>query len=150
MPDIFQTFWELILVLGRLIIELLALGLQWLLLIFWIAWWLCAVNWKKAWPVLAAGGWLPLTLLTVVGAFVWAQIWPSTPSFLGAEMPSFWWQLAVCAGIVGSALFAGWLQGVLGWTPPEIDLEPPAHAHHDHEAPVHHQALEPMGNGHHP
>jgi hypothetical protein len=31
-------------------------------------------------------------------------------------------------------LFCGWLQGVLGWTPPEIELEPPAApvGHHDH------------------
>jgi hypothetical protein len=148
--EIFHTLGELFLVLGKLIVELLAFGLQWLLLIFWVAWWLAAVNWKKAWPVLAGGGWVVVTVLTVIAAFVWSQLAPSTPTVAGLVLPAFWWQLGASALIVGSALFAGWLQGVLGWTPTEIDLEPPTHAEHEHEAPIHHQALEPMGNGHHP
>src|SRR5438477_12899515 len=102
MSGILHTLGELFLVLGKLIVELLAFGLQWLLLIFWIAWWLAAVNWKKAWPVLARGGWVPLVLLTAVSAFVWSQLAPSTPTLLGAAMPSFWWQLGVCCVIVGS------------------------------------------------
>src|SRR5947209_3448880 len=150
MSEILHTLVELFVVLGRLIAELLAFGLHWLLLIFWMAWWLAAVNWKKAWPVLAMGGWIPLTLLTIVGAFVWSQVVPSTPTFLGGVLPNFWWQFLACGVIVGSALFAGWLQGVLGWSPVEVNLEPAPHAEHDHHTPVHHQALEPMGNGHHP
>jgi hypothetical protein len=149
MAEIFHTLGELVLVMGKLLVELLAFGLQWLLLIFWIAWWLAAVNWKKAWPVLARGGWVPLALLTIVGAFVWSQLTPWSPTFMGETLPNFWWQLGACGVIVGSALFAGWLQGVLGWTPAEVNLEPPAHADHGMETPVHHQALEPMGNGHH-
>jgi hypothetical protein len=151
MTELFHTLGELFLDVGKLIVELLALGLEWLLLLFWIAWWLAAVNWKKAWPVLANGGWIPLTVLTVIGALVWAQLTPSMSGLFGlAFLPNFWWQLAASGLIVGSALFAGWLQGILGWTPTEISLEPPEHTEHDHEAPVHHQALEPMGNGHHP
>jgi hypothetical protein len=43
-------------------------------------------------------------------------------------IPNFWWQLGGVGLLVGTALFCGWLQGVLGWTPEEIDLEPPVHA----------------------
>ena len=159
MTDIFQTLIQLVLVLFKLVVELLALGLHWFLLLFWVAWWLCGVNWKKAWPVLAQGAWLPLVLITVVGALVWSQIAPSTCYCLGfTSVPNFWWQLGASGLLVGSALFAGWLQGIMKWAPPEINLEPPAHGGghdhghghddaHDHVPP--HHAAEPMGNGHH-
>jgi hypothetical protein len=38
------------------------------------------------------------------------------------------------------ALFCGWLQDQLGWTPEEVSFEPPAaeHGHHGHHARGHH------------
>ncbi len=115
MPDLGHTFWELIVVLGKLVVQLLALALSSSLLIVWIAWWLWGVNWKKAWPTLATGGWAPLVLLALIAAAVWSRLSPS-------ETLNFWTQLASVSALIGVAFFCGWLQGVFGWTPPEINL----------------------------
>ena len=40
----------------------------------WCAWWLCAVNWRKAWPMLAEGGWVPAVLLVVMAGASWAAV----------------------------------------------------------------------------
>jgi hypothetical protein len=92
------------------------------------------VNWKKTWSVLAQGAWAPVVLLMVVGALVWSQISPTTAG------PNFWWQLGWVSVLAAVTLFCGWLQGVFGWTPAEINLDPPAAGHgHDHG----------HGHGHH-
>ncbi|MFN4259463.1 MAG: hypothetical protein ACK4RK_09190 [Gemmataceae bacterium] len=133
MEQLGSTLLELLWVLLELARELAALGLQYALLIAWVAWWLCGANWKKIWPVLAQGAWLPLVLLMVAGALVWSQLAPSACTCLGfVTVGNFWWQLGAVGLLAASALLCGWLQGVLQWTPPEIDLEPPAaeHGHH--------------------
>lgn len=114
--------------------EALAQILAWLVpLVLWLAFWLLAVNWQKAWPVLAAGAWVPVVLLAILAALAWAHIAPSTCTVLGIlSLPNFWWQLGASLLIVGTALFAGWLQGVIAYSPPEISVEPPAHVEHGH------------------
>jgi hypothetical protein len=101
-------------------------ALPWLPAGLWCAWWLLCIPWKKAWPILAAGGWLPVVLLTVVVALVWSRLFPATWGVLGWPMPNFWWQLTACSALTLIALFCGWLQGQLGWTPPEVSYDPPA------------------------
>jgi hypothetical protein len=109
---------------------------NWLLLIAWLAWWLGGVNWNTAWAVLAEGAWLPVILIMIVGALVWSQIAPSDCACLGfITVPNFWWQLGGVSLLVAITLFCGWLQGVFGWTPVAVSLEPPeptaehGHAH---------------------
>jgi hypothetical protein len=139
-PDLINTLWQLGSALGTLLVTLLMLALRWGLVIAWVAWWLWGVNWRRAWPILASGGWIPVVLLMVVSALVWSRLAPSACDCLGfVTVANFWWQLGA-VGLLGAvALFCGWLQGVFGWTPPEISLEPPA-AHtdesHGHEHPV--------------
>jgi hypothetical protein len=137
--ELFETLAVLFRTLGRLGIELVQLGLAWSLLLVWIAWWLWAVNWKKAWKVLAEGGWMPLVLISVMASVVWSHVSPTDWHILPTLfVPNFWWHLGAVCLLVGSALFCGWVQGYFGWTPAEIDLEPPApaadashgHAHH--------------------
>jgi hypothetical protein len=106
-------------------------------LVLWCIWWLLAVNWQKAWPMLAAGGWAPVVLLILTISMSWAAIAPAECNCLGPTVGNGWWQLFVVVGLALLALFCGWLQGQFGWTPREIDLEPPApapaehgHAHH--------------------
>jgi hypothetical protein len=107
--------------------------LPWWVAIAWLAWWLWAVNWQKAWPVLATGGWVPVVLLVIVGALAWSQIAPSQCTCLGiVTLPNFWWQLGGASALAASALFCGWLQGVLGMTPEDISVDPPAHVEHGH------------------
>jgi hypothetical protein len=109
---------------------------EWLVLVLlfaWCAWWLWAVNWKKAWPVLAQGGWAPVVLLSVVVALVWSRISPAPCDCLGVTLPNFLWQLGAVGGLVALALFFGWLQGKLGWGPPDVSYEPPALEHDFYE-----------------
>jgi hypothetical protein len=109
-----------------------------ILIAVWIAWWLGGVNWRRAWPALASGGWAPVVLLMVVTALIWSRLDPSACNCLGiVTVSTFWWQLGDVGMFVGLALLCGWLQGVFGWAPPEVNLEPPVHADHDH------------GHGHH-
>lgn len=102
----------------------------------WIAWWLAAVNWQKAWLALRQGAWLGVVLGVLMVALVWSEIEPAPTqiSDLGA-IPSFWIRLGCAGALAALALFCGWLQGVLGWKPPEIEVEPPeAAADHGHSA----------------
>jgi hypothetical protein len=127
--DLLQTFTELVTVALRLVVEVLALGLTWSFLLFWVAWWLWAVNWKKAWKVLGEGAWAPVILICLMAAGVWSQLRPGelllTPNL---ALANFWWQLGAVGLMAASALFCGWLQGYFGWTPAEMDIEPPVHA----------------------
>jgi hypothetical protein len=122
-----DTLQQLVINLGTLVWELVLLLAPWLLLIAWVAWWLWAVNWKRAWVVLAEGAWAPVVLLMILAAHVWASLDP------GGLLPGFWWKLGGVCLVVGGTLLCGWLQVVLNWSPAEINLEPPppaAHGHH--------------------
>jgi hypothetical protein len=131
--DILNTLVQLVATLLTLIVEIGALAFRHLLLIAWVAWWLWGVNWNKAWGALARGGWAPVVLLTLIAAAAWAALAPSTYNLFDLfPIANFWWQLGAVTLFVLLALFCGWLQGVCGWAPAEIDLEPPAPAHHEH------------------
>jgi hypothetical protein len=131
--DIFHTLVDLVSTLLTLIVEIGTLAVRNGLLIFWVAWWLWGVNWNRAWPALAKGGWAVVVLLTVLAALAWSALAPSTFDGFGLiPIPNFWWQLGAATLIVLLAFFCGWLQGVFGWAPAEIDLEPPVQAHAGH------------------
>ncbi len=133
MADLWQTLIQLAEVLLRLLGDLVRLGLAGSLLIAWLAWGLWGVNWQKAWAVLAEGAWVPGVVLLVAAALVWSQLAPSDCACLGfVTVPNFWWQLGGVSLLAAVTLFCGWLQGVFGWTPTEIDLEPPLPADHGH------------------
>lgn len=105
------------------------------------AWSLWAIDWRRAWPYLAAGGWVPLVLVAAMAVFVWTRISPG-PLRVGDFWILHWvWHTAAVALLVGLVLACGWLQGRLGAYPPEITFDPPPpgeseHAHHDHAPPV--------------
>ena len=106
---------------------------SWLLLIPWLAWWLWGVNWNQAWSVLAQGAWLPVLLIMIASALVWSQIAPSDCTCLGfVTVANFWWQLGAVGLLAAATLLCGWLQGLFGWTPFQVNLEPPAEPAIDH------------------
>jgi hypothetical protein len=115
----------------------------------WVAWCLGCVNWKKTWPVLADGAWVGVILLILIAALVWSKIEASSYILFDTLIiPNFWWQFSIVIVITLVALFCGWLQMVLRWTPMEVAVEPtddhePADAHGHEPLPslVH-------GNGH--
>jgi hypothetical protein len=111
---------------GLLGLGLLQLVGHFALWIIWIAWWLFAVDWRKNWSVLARGGWAPVVLLGITTALVWSRILPSDCPSCG--LANFWWQLGYVGMLFGVAFLCGWLQGVFGWAPPEINFEP-VHGH---------------------
>jgi hypothetical protein len=130
--ELLYTLWRLVINLWELALLLGQSAASHLLLVVWIAWWLFAVNWRKAWPTLRDGAWAPLVLLMLISALVWSRVAPTGCDCLGFVLPNFWWQLLGVAGVVCLTLLCGWLQLVLNLTPPEIVLDPPAASHHDH------------------
>ncbi len=136
--SLLQTLWQLLTNLGVLLVGLGALALRHALLIAWVAWWLWGVNWNRAWTVLARGAWAPVLLLILTAALVWSRLAPSDCNCLAiVTVPNFWWQLGAVGLLAAVALFCGWLQGLLGWAPAEISLEPaPDEDMHGHEHPV--------------
>ena len=138
MNEPWQALVQLGTSLGQLLVWLAVLVGHWLLLIVWVVWWLWGVNWRRLWPVLGEGAWIPVLLLAIVGALAWASLVPSDWDFAGwFTVPNFWWQLVGVGLLVALTLFCGWLQGIFGWTPAEIDLEPPPVATPGHEAAHH-------------
>ena len=129
-----DLWWSFAAFLGQLGTLLAMLGralLPWLPAGLWCAWWLWCVNWKRAFPVLKKGGWVVVVLVVLASALAWSGAFPSSGPFPRLPLANFWWQLGACATLALVALFCGWLQGVLGWTPREVSLEPPP-ASHDH------------------
>lgn len=148
-PTFWQAFGHLFVDLGVIVSYLASYAAHWVLLIVWVVWWLWGVNWNRAWQALASGAWAPAVLLLLIVALVWSRLAPAPCDCLGVvTIPNFWWQLGYVAMLAALALFCGWLQGVLHWTPPELDLEPPVHGFehvHDHslEVPPDKMAPEP-------
>jgi len=131
--EIFHTLVQLVTTVLTLMVEIGGLGLRHALLLAWVAWWLWGVNWARAWGVLAKGGWAVVVLLAVLAALAWASLAPSTCDCLGLfPIANFWWQLGAVSLVVLLALLCGWVQGVFGWAPAEIDLEPAAQANGHH------------------
>lgn len=104
---------------------------------------LWAIDWRKAMPVLRAGGWIVLVLLGVMAALVCSLVWPSQAIVLWVvPVPNFLWQLGSAAVLIAVALICARLQETYGWFPPEIEIEPAhvGHDEHDHATapqPVH-------------
>ena len=114
------------------LLSVLLMLLPWAL---WCVWWLFAVNWHKAWPMLADGGWAPVVLLMIVASLSWAMIDSRPCNCLGfMVVPNGWWQFGNVCTLTALAFVCGWLQGYFAWTPAEISVEPPlvAHEHHAH------------------
>lgn len=132
--EIFQSLWQILVNLGALAVGIVTLGIHWFALVAWLAWWLFGVNWRKVWPVLSGGGWVPFVLLIILGAAAWAALQPVPCSCL-KDVPPFWSHLGAVGLLAGITLLCGWLQGLLQWAPADINLDPPtapAHAHGHH------------------
>lgn len=132
--ELFVSLFDVLQALFYLGLELLRQFFYWGLALFWLAWSLWAIDWRKLGPVLAKGGAIPLVLVTAAVAIVWAGAAPSSLRFLGLQLPNFYWQLGLAGLLLTGTLAAGWLQLKMGWFPEEIQLAPEGgHGHgHDH------------------
>jgi hypothetical protein len=113
-------------------------ALRYLPAVVLFVWCLWAVNWRKAWPILAEGGWVPLVLIAVMAAVVWSLVFPSNVIVFGfIPVANGLWQGGAVAVLTCMVLACAWLQTRAAWYPPDISLEPPPaaplhdHGHHD-------------------
>jgi hypothetical protein len=143
MMELFVSLVDVLQALFHLGLELLRQLFYWGLALFWLAWALWAIDWRKLGPVLSKGGTIPLVLVTVAVAIVWAGAAPRSLRFLGLELPNFYWQVGLAGLLLTGTLAAGWLQLKMGWFPKEIQLAPEGGYGHDHGHGHGH------GNGHH-
>jgi hypothetical protein len=96
-----------------------------------------AIDWRRAWRVLAAGGWAPLVLIAIMAAAVWTFLWPTPVLVLGSfTVANGVWQFGAVGLFVGLMLFCGWLQSRTDYAPPEFNFDEPVHTHDDH-SPAH-------------
>ena len=135
-PTIWQNLLLLLQTLLALVVQLGAFGFHWLLWIIFAAVCLWAINWHKVRHFLRVGGWAPVILLMILVALVWSRIDPSACPQCG--LPNFWWQLGYVGMLAALAMFCGWVQTVLHWTPQDINLDPPAHGHGHSHGHAHH------------
>ncbi len=106
-------------------------------LAMWCAWWLLCADWKKLWQVLAVGGWAPAVLIVLMAGAVWGRLDPQELRWPAFYLPALAWHVAAAVALACLALACGWLQGVLGWTPPEFPVHPPELAHGQGHADAH-------------
>lgn len=133
MSELSSILQQLGIDLVNLLTILARLSAPWWPALVWAALWLWAVDWRKLWPRLAEGAWAPLTLIGVMVALMWTSLAPEPWAIGNVALVSFWWHLLAVAALIGSALFLGWLQGVMQWLPPEVAIEAPAAAGHGHD-----------------
>ncbi len=135
MAELWQALEQLGRALAALAVAFSSFLLQWSLLIAWLAWWIAAVNWRRLWPTLARGAWLPVALLLVMAAIVWSRVSPGDHVLFGSvHVSALGWHLGAVGIIAGLAFLCGWLQGILGWAPAEMEIEPPPPTAHAAEA----------------
>ena len=126
MSEFWEPLWQVVVNLALVLRFLGEWALHWALVLAWFAWWLWGVNWHRTWPVLGRGAWVAVVLGVLSAALVWSQVAPGECTCLGfVAVPNFWWQLGGVSLLAALTLFCGWLQGVFGWAPPEVSLEPP-------------------------
>jgi hypothetical protein len=84
-----------------------------------------------------------------MSALAWSAISPSSFHRLGFPVANFWWQLGACTSLALVALFCGWVQDRMHWTPEAVSFDAPEHVGDHGHAPVHGGHHGPTHQGHH-
>jgi hypothetical protein len=124
------------------LVSLLRIILPWLPLLAWIGFWLFAVNWSKAFPILRRGGAIGVLLAMFIAVLVWGSVAPpegGTHSLLGLAVSNYAGKFMYVTMLACMALLCGSVQmsGALGRLA-EFP-EPVADDHHGHGHDGHHQ-----------
>lgn len=140
MSELFTNLGDLITAVWGVASSILFLLLPWIALAAWVLYWLCAVNWKKLYPVLIPQfGWIGVVLLGFVTVLVWATIAPPETGFhyiLGLKLSNLVGKtvyvviLFCIAGLCGAVQLSGSLGDCC--VPPDQDEEEEVHlsVHH--------------------
>ncbi|HMP02545.1 MAG TPA: hypothetical protein PKD86_09785 [Gemmatales bacterium] len=131
MAELFFSLLDVVAALFYLIVELLRQFFYYALALFWLAWSLWAIDWRKLGPALSQGAAVPLVLIAIAVGVVWAGADPRSLRFLGVDLPNFYWQFGVVGLMLTVTLACGWLQLRMGWYPEEVQLFPEG-GHHGH------------------
>ena len=73
--ELLNSIGDVITAIAHLVVELVQFLTPWIPLLAWIAFWLCAVNWRKLYPILTSGGWIGVALAFVMTVLIWSIIW---------------------------------------------------------------------------
>ncbi|QDT34725.1 MULTISPECIES: hypothetical protein [Thalassoglobus] len=72
--DVLQSIWNVVIALGQLVVDLVQFVSPWVPLLAWIAFWLCAVNWRQLYPILEKGGIIGVILTALMAVLIWSVI----------------------------------------------------------------------------
>ena len=76
LESLVNVFWSLL----DVVVAVVQLVTPWLPLLAWVGFWTFAVNWAKAFPILARGGFVGILLLMFVAVLVWGAVAPPPES----------------------------------------------------------------------
>ena len=134
--SIVRLFWNLL----DVILHLVVLIVPHLPILAWVAFWLLAVNWAKAFPILRRGGYIGLLLLMLVAVLVWGAAAPPPGGkhvLFGLSVSNYVGKFIYVTTLTCIALICGSVQlsGVLGrfGVFPEEPAEEDHHHHGAHE-----------------
>lgn len=110
---------EVLVAVANLCLELALIIAPWVPLLMWIAFWLCAVNWRQLYPVLMKGGMIGVILSGLMITLVWSVI--SVPEagvhrVFGLEVSNLVSKLVAVTSLIVIAFLCGSVQlsGICG------------------------------------
>ncbi len=72
--EVIQSIWNVVIAISQLLVELVHFISPWVPLLAWIAFWLCAVNWRRLYPILEKGGIIGVILTALMAILIWSVI----------------------------------------------------------------------------
>ncbi|MCA9064639.1 MAG: hypothetical protein KDA96_16320 [Planctomycetaceae bacterium] len=113
--SVVNLFWSL----RDVVVSLVLVIVPFLPIAAWVAFWLFAVNWAKAFPILRRGGYIGLVLLMLVAVLVWGAVAPpegGTHLLMGLTVSNFVGKFIFVTTLTCIALICGSVQlsGALG------------------------------------
>ncbi|MHC4877387.1 MAG: hypothetical protein ACYTGL_12905 [Planctomycetota bacterium] len=136
MFDLLEKLVAVVIAVWELAYELIAQVLPWSPLLFWVAFWLLAVNWVKFRGVLIKGGWTGVAFIYVMMILIWGLIAPpegGAHSIFQLQLSNFVGKTVYTTALFSIMFICGSVQlagTVDRFTCFKEDEEPePAHAH---------------------
>ncbi|TWT56711.1 hypothetical protein KOR42_00650 [Thalassoglobus neptunius] len=72
--ELLHSLWAVVVAVANLLVALVIFVAPWVPLLAWIAFWLCAVNWRRLYPVLMKGGMIGVVLIGLIAMLVWSMV----------------------------------------------------------------------------
>lgn len=138
--ELLQSLWAVVTAVAQLVVELIQFATPWIPLLAWIAFWLCAVNWRKLYPIIfEQGGWTGVVLTWFMAILVWSVIWipeGGTHNLYGLQVQNmtgkmvYVTSLFVIAFLCGTVQMSGTCGSLCKFDEPETVTPDVGHTHH--------------------